>query len=141
MKSINLLPIVLLLFISCSKEESNSKNNVLPPNKSRQAIVENKSTIKAEIIEIEKKDGGSYILTAKALDVADDPGYENIAVSGEIYKLTPNFSLDPLGNKSNNEKNKRLEELLKRNAGDTLFLEISLSQKDGWIINKVLEKE
>jgi hypothetical protein len=141
MKYINLLPIVLLLFSSCSKDESNSKNNVLPPNKSQQAIVENKSTIKAEIIEIEKKDGGSYILTVKALNVDDDSGYQNIAVSGEIYKLTPNFSLDPLGNKFNNEKNKRLGELLKQNAGDTLFLEISLSQKDGWIINKVLEKE
>ncbi len=141
MKNIFSTFLLVVLLISCAKEESNSKVQPVPPNKGPQAIVMNKSIVKAEILEVLNKDERDFILKIRALEVKENSNYESIAVAGETYKLKPNYSLDPLGNPFNNEKNMKLRELASLNKGDKINLEITYSGKDGWLINKVLQWE
>lgn len=131
----------LLIVSGCSKDisEKTERNHI--PGSAPQVVKDNKSIVKVEILSITKDDNGSFAFKAKALEVKADPGYANIAVINQVYDLKPNYSIDPLGNKLNNEKNKSLALLDKLKRGDKIILEIAYTEKEGWLINKVLQQE
>lgn len=128
-----------LLLISCSKDVADKKEGRKMPESNAQTVKRNKSIIKAEIINISKENNLPVAVKAKALEVKGDVNFENIAVANEVYDLKINYSMDPLGNKLKNEKNKNLEQLKEVKQGDVIWIEINYDASAGWLINKVVQ--
>ncbi len=131
---------LLLFLISCTTKVS--KKTVYPlltqGNVQQQAIAVNKSFVSVKVLGIDKLKGNNYKMKVKTLSVKSSPGYPSIAVINEIYNLTPNFAYDESGKLLNNRKNKDLIGIVNSKKGKILKLEIFLSQKNGWMIQKVL---
>lgn len=138
-KVINTL-FLLLFLISCTTKVS--KKTVYPPltqgNGQQQAIAVNKSFVSVKVLGINKLEGNNYKIKVKTLSVKSSPGYPSIAVINETYNLTPNFAYNESGKLLNNRKNKDLTGIVNSKKGKILKLEIFLSQKNGWMIQKVL---
>ena len=139
MKNITISALLILLLISCAKEESGFKERPAPPSKGMQAVAENKSIVYAKVLNVANGENPDYILDVIAENVEDVSGYQNIAVVGEKYTLKPNYSVDPLGKRFDNEKNKKLLALSSIKTGGKVKLEIVYSEEKGWLINKVLQ--
>jgi len=135
MKIIVLLVSTFIL-ISCSNcKETQSKDTTTQKNPA--AITLNLSTVEAEVIEV-IKNGNDFKLKVKVTEVESNESLPSIAVRGEEYILTPNFRTED-GKLIDNEINKDLLSMKNYSKGQKFKAEISLEQKSGWLIQRVLK--
>ena len=138
--------IVLLLLLSLascsndvSKENEVDSDKLVTPQKSAQTIQINKSFVLARLIGTYARSETDFTIRVKILNVEENSNYESIAVAGEEYTLTPSFYYDEKDKIANNERNRGLKGIVKFNVDDEFNAEISLDQKLGWTIIKVLK--
>lgn len=133
-----LLFILPSLLIGCSNCKTTSQTvgqdstNLTPTS-----IVQNLSTVTARIDEVIFKSETDYQLKVTVLVVEQNDSYNNIAVPGNEYLLTPNFRYDN-DKLMSSEVNESLKNLGKLSKGKDFKAEISLENKNGWYIQKVL---
>jgi hypothetical protein len=101
------------------------------------SIVQNLSIVTARIDDVIFKSETDYQLKVTVLTVEQNDSYSNIAVPGNEYLLTPNFRYDN-DKLMSNEVNESLKTLGKLSKGKEFKAEISLENKNGWFIQKVL---
>lgn len=124
-----------LFLISCSNckesQTGNQSNQNYPTN-----IAQNLSIVEAEVLEV-LGTGNDFKLKVKILKSQETDAYPSIAVEGEEYLLTPNLRSD---NKKllDNEINSNLLSLRNFSKGQKFNAEISLTQKNGWLIQRVI---
>lgn len=130
-----ILPSLLIGCCNCkttSKTVGQDSTNLTPTS-----IVQNLSTVTARIDEVVFKSETDYQLKVTVLVVEQNDSYNNIAVPGNEYLLTPNFRYDN-DKLMSNEVNESLKNLGKLSKGKEFKAEISLENKNGWFIQKVL---
>ncbi|AFH50100.1 Hypothetical protein IALB_2397 [Ignavibacterium album JCM 16511] len=136
-----LLTSILVLFsfsllISCSNckesQTANQSNQNFPT-----AIGQNLSKVEAEVLEITGS-GTDFKIKVKVLTSEETEAYPSIAVAGEEYVLTPNLRSDN-GKLLDNEVNSNLLSLRNYSKGQKFNAEISLDQKSGWLIQRVIK--
>ena len=139
--------IVLLLLLSLascsndvSKENEVDSDKLVTPQKSAQTIQINKSFVLARLISKDIRNERDFTIRVKILNVEENSNYESIAVVGEEYTLTPSFYYDEKDKIAENERNLGLIQIVKLNVGDEFNAEISLEQKLGWTIIKVIKQ-
>lgn len=121
-------------FCSNCKEAQNGNN------KSQEfptAITQNLSKVTAEVIGVIGS-GNNFKVEVKVIDVQETDSYPSIAVSGEEYTLTPNLRTEN-GKLLDNDVNSNLLSLRNLSKGQKFNAEISLDQKSGWLIQKVIK--
>lgn len=128
-------------FLSCctqpqveNKGGSGGQINVPPPP---QELAINRSTVTATIHDIMKGDNG-FTIRALISQVEDDGAYQSLAAAGSTYTLTPLFYIDDQGNIPDNEKNRRLNSLLSKKAGDSFKAHIFFERMSGWFIQDLI---
>ncbi len=130
----------LILTNCCASKNSagveNKKNGLvkISPN----TIQQNLSIVQAEVINLEKKNSNDFKLLVKILSVKENDVYPSIAVTGNEYMLTPNFIFNG-ESVVDNDINKSLLKLSELSLGDKFKAEIFLDNRNGWLIQKVLE--
>lgn len=141
MKLIHALLLFILssLIIGCSNCKTTSEKvgqdstNLTTPT----SIVQNLSTVTARIDEVIFKSETDYQLKVTVLVVEQNDSYNNIAVPGNEYLLTPNFRYDN-DKLMSSEVNESLKNLGNLSKGKEFKAEISLENNNGWFIQKVL---
>lgn len=125
-----------LFLISCSNckesQTGNQSNQNYPTN-----IAQNLSIVEAEVLEV-LGTGNDFKLKVKILKSQETDAYPSIAVEGEEYLLTPNLRSDN-GKLLDNEINSNLLSLRNFSKGQKFNAEISLTQKNGWLIQRVIK--
>lgn len=125
-----------ILLISCSNckesQTGNQSNQNFPTT-----IGQNLSKVEAEVIEIFGS-GDNFKIKVKILNSQETDAYPSIAVAGEEYLLVPNFRSDN-GKLLDNEINSNLLSLRNFSKGQKFKAEISLDQKNGWFIQRVIK--
>lgn len=121
---------------SCSNC-SETQTKIDSPQKQPAAITRNLSVVEAEVIDI-ITNGDEFKVKAKILSVESNESVPSIAVAGEEYILTPNLRTDN-GALLENEINSNLLSLRNYSAGQKFKAEISLEQKSGWFIQRVIK--
>jgi hypothetical protein len=129
-----ILPSLLIGCGSCKTSETGGQNNT---NLTPTSIVQNLSIVTARIDDVIFKSETDYQLKVTVLVVEQNDSYNNIAVPGNEYLLTPNFRYDN-DKLMINEVNESLKNLGKLSKGKEFKAEISLENKNGWFIQKVL---
>ena len=130
-----ILPSLLIGCCNCkttSQSVGQDSTNLNPTS-----IVQNLSTVTARIDEVIFKSETDYQLKVTVLVVEQNDSYTNIAVPGNEYLLTPNFRYDN-DKLMSSEVNESLKTLGKLSKGKEFKAEISLENKNGWFIQKVL---
>lgn len=125
-----------LFLISCSNckesQTANQSNQNFPT-----AIGQNLSKVEAEVLEIIGT-GNDFKVKVKVLKSQETEAYPSIAVAGEEYILIPNLRSDN-GKLLDNEINSNLLSLRNYSKGQKFNAEISLDQKSGWLIQRVIK--
>lgn len=125
-----------LFLISCSNckesQTANQSNQNFPT-----AIGQNLSKVEAEVLEIIGT-GNDFKVKVKVLNSQETEAYPSIAVAGEEYLLIPNLRSDN-GKLLDNEINSNLLSLRNYSKGQKFNAEISLDQKSGWLIQRVIK--
>lgn len=125
-----------LFLISCSNckesQTANQSNQNFPT-----AIGQNLSKVEAEVLEIIGI-GNDFKVKVKVLNSQETEAYPSIAVAGEEYILIPNLRSDN-GKLLDNEINSNLLSLRNYSKGQKFNAEISLDQKSGWLIQRVIK--
>jgi hypothetical protein len=93
--------------------------------------------VEAEVLEINGS-GSDFKLKARILKSQETEAFPSIAVAGEEYVLIPNIRIDN-GKLIENEINSDLLSLRNLSAGQKFKAEISLTQKNGWVIQRVIK--
>lgn len=125
-----------LLLISCSNckdTQSGNQTNQQSPT----TIAQNLSIVEAEVLEVLGSDD-NFKLKVRLLKSQETDAYPSIAVAGEEYILTPNLRSDN-GKLLDNEINSNLLSLRNFSKGQKFNAEISLTQKNGWLIQRVIK--
>lgn len=124
------------LFFSCSNcketQTGNQTNQKFPA-----AIGQNLSIVEAEVLEVVGNER-DFKLKVKVLKTKETDAYPSIAVEGEEYNLTPNLRTDN-GKLLDNEINSNLLALRNLSRGQKFNAEITLDEKSGWIIQRVIK--
>lgn len=136
-----LLTSVLLFYssiflISCSNCKDTQSGNQSNQN-FQTSITQNLSVVEAEVLEINGS-GFDFKLKARILKSQETEAFPSIAVAGEEYVLIPNIRIDN-GKLIENEINSDLLSLRNLSAGQKFKAEISLTQKNGWVIQRVIK--
>lgn len=125
-----------LFLISCSNckesQTANQSNQNFPT-----AIGQNLSKVEVEVLEIIGT-GNDFKVKVKVLNSQETEAYPSIAVAGEEYILIPNLRSDN-GKLLDNEINSNLLSLRNYSKGQKFNAEISLDQKSGWLIQRVIK--
>ncbi len=125
-----------LLLISCSNckvnQTGNNSNQNLPTN-----IAQNLSIVEAEVLEVIGSTD-NFKLKVRIIKSQETDAYPSIAVAGEEYILAPNLRVDN-GKLLDNEINSNLLSLRNFSKGQKFNAEISLTQKNGWLIQRVIQ--
>jgi hypothetical protein len=133
-----LLFIIPSLLIGCSNCKTTSeKVGQDGTNLTSTSIVQNLSIVTARSNDVMFKSETDYQLKVTVLVVEQNESYNNIAVPGNEYLLTPNFRYDN-DKLMSSEVNESLKNLGKLSKGKEFKAEISLENKNGWFIQKVL---
>ncbi|BDQ02709.1 hypothetical protein [Ignavibacterium sp.] len=126
----------LFFLISCSNckesQTANQSNQNFPTT-----IGQNLSKVEAEVLEIIGA-GNDFKVKVKVLNSQETEAYPSIAVAGEEYILIPNLRSDN-GKLLDNEINSNLLSLRNYSKGQRFNAEISLDQKSGWLIQRVIK--
>lgn len=135
-----LSPILLLCSIlivsACSNcKETQSNNQTYQTNPT--TIAQNLSKVEAEVVEVIGS-GNDFKIKVKVLSAQETDAYPSIAVAGEEYILKPNLRTEN-GKLMDNEINSELLSLRNYSKGQKFKAEISLDQKNGWFIQKVIK--
>ena len=141
-------PLLFLLLSSCctnvsrngneSNDLSIKKNVPSPPT----TIQENQSIVTAKVQDIKQENENKYSIKAKILNVEENPAYASMAVTGNVYKLTPDYALNAKNEidfKSHKEKNTGLLNLSRLKPGDEFKAIIFIGKNYNWYIQKVLK--
>ncbi|MEP0861100.1 MAG: hypothetical protein HRF52_06650 [Ignavibacterium sp.] len=124
------------LLISCSNckesQTTNQSNQNYPTT-----IGQNLSTVEAEVLEIIGS-GNDFKVKVKVLNSQETDAYPSIAVAGGEYILIPNLRSDN-GKLLDNEINSNLLSLRNYSKGQKFNAEISLDQKNGWLIQRIIK--
>lgn len=130
------LPSLLIGCCNCKNtSETAGQDNTNQTNPT--SIVQNLSIVTARINNVIFNSETDYQLKVTVLTVEQNDSYNNIAVPGNEYLLTPNFRYDN-DKLMSNEVNNSLKNLGKLSKGKEFKAEISLENKNGWFIQKVL---
>lgn len=138
MKVINsiLLLCSILIVSACSNcKETQSNNQTYQTNPT--TIAQNLSKVEAEVVEIISSEN-DFKIKVKVLSAQETDAYPSIAVTGEEYILKPNLRTEN-GKLMDNEINSELLSLRNYSKGQKFKAEISLDQKIGWLIQKVIK--
>lgn len=129
--------------ISCSNCKTSVNNQVDSEtiNKSNPtSIVQNASIVTAIVNELVYKSETDYQVKVTVIEVEENNDKPVIAVKGENYTLSPNFRYD--GNKIlENNVNNSLKLLGKIIIGKKFKAEITLDNKNGWLVQNVISFE
>ncbi len=125
-----------LILISCSNckesQTGNQSNQNYPTD-----IAQNLSIVEAEVLEV-LGTGNDFKLKVRLLKSQETEAYPSIAVAGEEYILSPNLRSDN-GKLLDNEINSNLLSLRNFSKGQKFNAEISLTKKNGWLIQRVIK--
>jgi hypothetical protein len=126
----------ILIVYSCSNCKETQLNNQSNQN-SPTTIAQNLSQVEAEVLEVIGS-GNDFKLKVKVLSSQETAAYPSIAAAGEEYILKPNLRTEN-GKLMENEINSELLSLRNYSKGQKFRAEISLDQKNGWFIQKVIK--
>lgn len=118
---------------NCKETQSNIQTNQNTPT----TITLNISKVEAEVLEVIGS-GNEFKVRVKVLNSQETEAYPSIAVSGEEYVLKPNLRTED-GKLMDNEINTGLLSLRNYSKGQKFNAEISLDQKNGWLIQRVIK--
>lgn len=118
---------------NCKETQSNIQTNQNNPT----TITQNISKVEAELLEVIGT-GNDFRLKVKVLSSQETEAYPSIAVAGEEYILKPNLRTED-GKLMDNEINTGLLSLRNYSKGQKFNAEISLDQKSGWLIQRVIK--
>uniref|UniRef100_A0A7V3E6Q7 Lipoprotein n=1 Tax=Ignavibacterium album TaxID=591197 RepID=A0A7V3E6Q7_9BACT len=118
---------------NCKQTQTGNNNNQNSPA----AITQNLSIVEAEVVEVTGS-GNDFKVKARIISTVETDAYPSIAVSGEEYILTPNLRTEN-GKLLYNEINSNLLSLRNLSKGQKFTAEISLDQKTGWLIQRVIK--
>lgn len=126
----------ILIVYSCSNCKETQLNNQSNQNNPT-TIAQNLSQVEAEVLEVIGS-GNDFKLKVKVLSSQETVAYPSIAAAGEEYILKPNLRTE---NRKlmENEINSELLSLRNYSKGQKFRAEISLDQKNGWFIQKVIK--
>jgi len=135
LSSVLLLCSILIIFScsNCKETQSNNQTNQNNPT----TIAQNLSLVEAEVLEVIGS-GNDFKLKVKVLSSQETDAYPSIAAAGEEYILKPNLRTEN-GKLMDNEINSELLSLRNYSKGQRFKAEISLDQKNGWFIQKVIK--
>ncbi|MCL6495843.1 MAG: hypothetical protein K6T54_13860 [Ignavibacterium sp.] len=126
----------ILIVYSCSNCKEAQLNNQSNQN-SPTTIAQNLSQVEAEVLEVIGS-GNDFKLKVKVLSSQETEAYPSIAAAGAEYILKPNLRTEN-GKLMENEINSELLSLRNYSKGQKFRAEISLDQKNGWFIQKVIK--
>lgn len=143
---------VPFVFICCSISSKNAKaagdETAQIPGISTQAgkgtapktvVQQNRSEIRAEVIELKDIENNSFGVVVRILDVAEDPSFPSIALKNMVYEIHPGFVLDEKNELADNQRNRRLLSLKHKKKGDIINGIIFLNAENKWIIKDLME--
>jgi len=133
---ISVLLLCSILIDSCSNCKETQSNNQTNQNNPT-TIAQNLSLVEAEVLEVIGS-GNDFKLKVKVLSSQETDAYPSIAAAGEEYILKPNLRTEN-GKLMDNEINSELLSLRNYSKGQRFKAEISLDQKNGWFIQKVIK--
>lgn len=133
--SISLLCLILIISScsNCKETQSNNQTNQNNPT----TVAQNLSKVEAEVLEVIGS-GNDFKVKVKILNSQETEAYPSIAVAGEEYILKPNLRTEN-GKLMENDINSGLLSLRNYSKGQKFDAEISLDQKNGWLIQKVIK--
>jgi PBP1b-binding outer membrane lipoprotein LpoB len=126
----------ILIISSCSNCKETQSNNQTNQNNPT-TIAQNLSLVEAQLLEVIGS-GNDFKLKVKVLSSQETEALPSIAVVGEEYILKPNLRTEN-GKLMENEINAELLSLRNYSKGQKFKAEISLDQKNGWFIQKVIK--
>lgn len=135
LSSILLLCSILIVSACSNCKETQSNNQTYQTNLT--TIAQNLSKVEVEVVEIISS-GNDFKIKVKVLSAQETDAYPSIAVTGEEYILKPNLRTEN-GKLMDNEINSELLSLRNYSKGQKFKAEISLDQKIGWLIQKVIK--
>ncbi|MEJ5262138.1 MAG: hypothetical protein WHT45_05620 [Ignavibacterium sp.] len=134
---ISILVLCSIMIVSscsnCKETHSNNQTNQNNPT----TIAQNLSKVEAEVLEVIGS-GNDFKVKVKILNSQETEAYPSIAVAGEEYILKPNLRTEN-GKLMENDINSGLLSLRNYSKGQKFDAEISLDQKNGWLIQKVIK--
>ena len=133
--SISLLCLILIISScsNCKETQSSIQTNQNNPT----TVAQNLSKVEAEVLEVIGS-GNDFKVKVKILNSQETEAYPSIAVAGEEYILKPNLRTEN-GKLMENDINSGLLSLRNYSKGQKFNAEISLDQKNGWLIQKVIK--
>lgn len=133
--SISLLCLILIISScsNCKETQSSIQTNQNNPT----TVAQNLSKVEAEVLEVIGS-GNDFKVKVKILNSQETEAYPSIAVAGEEYILKPNLRTEN-GKLMENDINSGLLSLRNYSKGQKFDAEISLDQKNGWLIQKVIK--
>ncbi|WP_337864571.1 hypothetical protein [Ignavibacterium sp.] len=126
----------ILIVSSCSNCKETQKYNQTNQNNPT-TITQNISKVEAEVLEVIGS-GNEFKVRVKVLNSQETEAYPSIAVAGEEYILKPNLRIED-GKLMDSEINSGLLSLRNYSKGQKVNAEISLDQKNGWLIQRVIK--
>lgn len=118
---------------NCKETQSNIQTNQNTPT----TITQNISKVEAEVLEVIGS-GNEFKVRVKVLNSQETEAYPSIAVAGEEYILKPNLRTED-GKLMDSDINSGLLSLRNYSKGQKFNAEISLDQKSGWLIQRVIK--
>lgn len=118
---------------NCKETLSNIQTNQNNPT----TITQNLSRVEAEVLEVIGS-GNEFKVRVKVLNSQETEAFPSIAVAGEEFILKPNLRTEN-GKLIENDINSGLLSLRNYSKGQKFNAEISLDQKNGWLIQRVIK--
>lgn len=118
---------------NCKETQSNIQTNQNNPT----TITQNISKVEAELLEVIGT-GNDFWVKVKVLSSQETEAYPSIAVAGEEYILKPNLRTED-GKLMDSDINSGLLSLRNYSKGQKFNAEITLDQKNGWLIQRVIK--
>lgn len=118
---------------NCKETQSNIQTNQNTPT----TITQNISKVEAEVLEVIGS-GNEFKVRVKVLNSQETEAYPSIAVAGEEYILKPNLRTED-SKLMDSDINSGLLSLRNYSKGQKFNAEISLDQKSGWLIQRVIK--